>query len=143
MAGLGSSPSITTVCIVGDRQLGRFGGLKRLSRAIQTSWIAAVIFIVAAEAWYGLGGNAVAAQSLYGTPRFSIVVLPFANLSGDPTQEPIADAISSKLERLARQECQRHEHATAARLLLLLPGCLPVARESRHAIVRAVVAEGD
>jgi len=31
-----------------------------------------------------------------------------------------------ELECLARRECQRHEHATAARLPLLLSGCLPV-----------------
>jgi TolB-like protein/class 3 adenylate cyclase/predicted Zn-dependent protease len=30
-------------------------------------------------------------------PRFSIVVLPFANLSGDPDQDPLADAITEDL----------------------------------------------
>jgi hypothetical protein len=97
MAGFRSSASIATVCLVGDRQLGRFRGLKHLLRAIQTSWIAAFVFIGAAGTWYGLGDNAVAAQSALGTARFSVVVLPFGNLSGDPTQDPIADAISSKL----------------------------------------------
>jgi TolB-like protein len=97
MAGSRSSPSIATVCIVGNRQLGPFGRLKPLLRAIRTSWIAAFVFIVPAGAWDGLGGNAAASQSLLGTPRFSVVVLPFANLSGDPMQEPIADAISNKL----------------------------------------------
>jgi hypothetical protein len=52
MAGFRSSASITTVCIVGNRQLGRFGPLKHLLRAIQTSWIAAFIFIVTTEAWF-------------------------------------------------------------------------------------------
>jgi TolB-like protein len=97
MGGFRSSASITTVCIVGDRQLGRFDGLKHLLRAIQTLWIAAFIFVMAGGTWYGPGGNAVAAQPLPGTPRFSIVVLPFANLSGDPTQESVAETISSKL----------------------------------------------
>jgi TolB-like protein/Tfp pilus assembly protein PilF len=87
----------TTVCIVGDRQLGRSGRLKHSLRVMQSSCIAAFIFIVAAGAWHGLGGNAATAQSIQQTPRIAIVVLPFANLSGDPTQEPIADAIGSKL----------------------------------------------
>jgi TolB-like protein len=32
-----------------------------------------------------------------GPPRFSIVVLPFANLSGDPTQDYLADVLSDAL----------------------------------------------
>jgi hypothetical protein len=48
-----------------------------------------------------------------------------------------------ELERLAGHERQGHEHATAGGLLLSLPGGLPVAGKRRHAIVRAVVAEGD
>jgi TolB-like protein/Tfp pilus assembly protein PilF len=97
MAGFGMRALITAGLVIGDCRSDRFGGLKNLLHAIPTSRIARFIFIVAAGAWYGLGGNGVAAQSLPGTPRFSILVLPFANLSGDPTQEPIADAISSKL----------------------------------------------
>ena len=97
MAGFPRSASIASVCIVGLRQSGRFGRLKRLARTVQTSWIAVFILVIAAGAGCSLGGNAVAAQSLPGTPRFSIVVLPFANLSGDPSQESLADAISSNL----------------------------------------------
>ena len=41
------------------------------------------------------------------------------------------------------QERQRHENAATAGLLLQLPGGLPVASEGRHAIVGAVIAEGD
>jgi hypothetical protein len=48
-----------------------------------------------------------------------------------------------ELEGSARQKRQRNENAAAARLLFLLPSGLPVASEGRHAIVRAVVAEGD
>src|ERR1700729_2450369 len=47
-----------------------------------------------------------------------------------------------ELERLTRQKRKRNEYAAAARLLFLLPGGLPVAREGRHAIVGAVVTEG-
>jgi TolB-like protein len=110
------SVSIIVGRIVGDRRLGRFGGLKHLFHAIPTSRIVRFIFIVAAGAWYGLGVNAAAAQSLPGTPRFSVVVLPFANLSGDPMQGSLADAISSKLtSALARLRGSRVvEHSTAA-----------------------------
>jgi hypothetical protein len=71
--------------------------------------------------------------------QFEVSDLQLGPLAGN--DRPIFRPI--ELECLTRQECQRHEHATAARLLLLLPSGLPVARESRHAIVRAVVAEGD
>ena len=63
--------------------------------------------------------------------------LQFGPLAADdrPVFRPV------ELERLARQERQRHERAAAARLLFLLPQ-RPSSRErSRHAIVRAVVAE--
>jgi adenylate cyclase len=47
-----------------------------------------------------------APQSLATTPRFSIVVLPFANLSGDRTQNYLADVITEELttslSRIAR-----------------------------------------
>jgi hypothetical protein len=58
-----------------------------------------------------------------------------------PDDRPIFRLV--ELERLAGQERQRHERATAARLLFLLPSRLPVANESRHPIVRAVVAEDE
>ena len=48
-----------------------------------------------------------------------------------------------ELERLAGLKRQRHEGAAPAGLLLPLPLRLPLAREGRHAIVGAVVAEGD
>jgi hypothetical protein len=64
--------------------------------------------------------------------------LQFGPLAAD--DRPIFRPV--ELERLARQKRQRHEHAAAARLLFLLPSGLPVARERRHAIVGAVVAEG-
>ena len=64
--------------------------------------------------------------------------LQFGPLAGD--DRPIFRPV--ELERLARQKRKRHEHAAAARLLVLLPGGLPVASEGRHAIVGAVVTEG-
>ena len=64
--------------------------------------------------------------------------LQFGPLAADdrPVFRPV------ELEGFTRRERQRHEDAAAARLLLLLPGALPVAGEGRHAIVGAAVAEG-
>ena len=54
--------------------------------------------VIAAGAWYFLAGNRTAATP---PPReaahLSIVVLPFANLSGDPSQDYFADAITDNL----------------------------------------------
>ena len=58
-----------------------------------------------------------------------------------PDDRPILRPV--ELERLARQERQRHERAATAGLLLAMPGRLPLAGEGRHAVVGAVVAEGD
>ena len=63
--------------------------------------------------------------------------LQLGPLAGD--DRPIFRPV--ELERLARQERQRHEHAAAARLLFLLPSGLPVASEGRHAIVGAIIAK--
>ena len=47
------------------------------------------------------------------TPRLSIVVLPFANLSNDPEQEYFADGITDDLttiSRGSRRSCDRSQH---------------------------------
>jgi len=46
-----------------------------------------------------------------------------------------------ELERFAGQKRQRHESAAATGLFLAMPRRLPLARESRHAVVGAVVAQ--
>ena len=54
----------------------------------------------AVGAWYVLGANrsaTVATKSPPGAARLSIVVLPFANLSGDPAQDYLADALTDQL----------------------------------------------
>src|ERR1700722_3211182 len=71
--------------------------------------LAALVVLVAAGAWYFLGANRV---TLATTPapapvlsnagptepaHLSIVVLPFANLSGDPAQDYFADGITDNL----------------------------------------------
>jgi adenylate cyclase len=53
---------------------------------------ATLVILVAAGAWYFLGANR-AAQAAH----LSLVVLPFANLSGDPSQDYFADGVTENL----------------------------------------------
>ena len=53
---------------------------------------AALVILVAAGAWYFLGANRPAEAA-----HLSIVLLPFANLSGDPAQDYFADGITENL----------------------------------------------
>ena len=47
-------------------------------------------------------------------PRLSIVVLPFANLSGDPEQEYFVDGVTESLTTdLSRISARRHRQHTA------------------------------
>jgi adenylate cyclase len=56
--------------------------------------IAAVLLLVAAGGWYMLGGRLTKpAQAAH----LSVVVLPFTNLSGDPSQDYFADGITENL----------------------------------------------
>jgi len=63
--------------------------------------IAALLILIAASAWYLLGANRpapVASNSARSeAARLSIVVLPFANLSGDPTRDYLVDALTDEL----------------------------------------------
>ena len=64
--------------------------------------IAALLVVIAAGSWYFLGANRTAPVVANAPPplaaqRFSIVVLPFANLSGDPAQDYLADALTDEL----------------------------------------------
>jgi hypothetical protein len=65
-------------------QKGRFG-LAPLAAAL-----AALMVVVAGGTWWFLKAPAEAA-------RFSIVVLPFANLSGDPGRDYLVDALTDEL----------------------------------------------
>jgi TolB-like protein/class 3 adenylate cyclase/Flp pilus assembly protein TadD len=62
------------------------------------AWLAAAItallFLSAAGGWYVLNGRAPKSAE---AAHLSIVVLPFANLSGDPSQDYFADGISENL----------------------------------------------
>jgi len=52
---------------------------------------AALLIVIAGGAWYFFGANRPA------TPHLSMVVLPFANLSGDPAQDYLVDALTDEL----------------------------------------------
>jgi adenylate cyclase len=77
---------------------------RRLRRALIVS---ALIVFAAARAWRGQDSStppsptppaaAVTDDKLARAPRLSIVVLPFANLSGDPEQDTLADGLTDDL----------------------------------------------
>jgi adenylate cyclase len=69
-------------------------------RHLNRRWLAAAgmaaVLVVAAGLW--LGFKPAKQPSLAGSvPRLSIAVLPFTNLSGDPTQDYLADVITEEL----------------------------------------------
>ena len=68
-------------------------------RAIATGTVLALL-VGGAIAWFGLPGFSAGAADQppsLGTPRLSIAVLPFANLSGDNGQDYFADALTEDL----------------------------------------------
>jgi adenylate cyclase len=78
------------------------------SRGVRRAVIAAAILVVLAASgastwhwWFGAarapGTSPAEAAATTAAPRFSIVVLPFANLSGDPEQQYLADVLTENL----------------------------------------------
>jgi TolB-like protein/class 3 adenylate cyclase len=64
--------------------------------------IAALLILIAGAAWHFFGANRSASVVSNAPPplaaqRLSIVVLPFANLSGDPAQDYLVDALTDEL----------------------------------------------
>jgi TolB-like protein len=60
----------------------------------------AAFFAIGGGAWYLVDANRtpnIASKGPAQAPRLSIVVLPFANLSGDPTHDYIADGLTDDL----------------------------------------------
>jgi len=70
---------------------------RRSARAPLAIGIAALLVLIAAGVWYLLAGNRAASNAPAETAHLSIVVLPFANLSGDPSQDYFADGITENL----------------------------------------------
>ena len=67
----------------------KLGGLVLLWPAV-----AALLFLAAASGWFVLAGKGAKTTE---AARLSIVVLPFANLSGDPAQDYLVDALTDEL----------------------------------------------
>ena len=83
---------------------------RRSALTLLAAGIAALFILIAAGAWYLFIANRPAVVTTTATApaasnaplplaaqRFSIVVLPFANLSGDPAQDYLADALTDEL----------------------------------------------
>jgi adenylate cyclase len=56
--------------------------------------VAALLFLAAASGWFVLAGRGAKTTE---AARLSIVVMPFANLSGDPAQDYLVDALTDEL----------------------------------------------
>jgi adenylate cyclase len=67
---------------------------KRSRLALRGAGIAALLLLIA-SVWYFLAANH--AKSPATAAHLSVVVLPFANLSGDPAQDYLADALTDEL----------------------------------------------
>ena len=67
---------------------------RRFGLAPLAAGIVALLVLVVGAGWYVLAGRGVKSPEV---ARLSIVVLPFANLSGDPTQDYFADGITENL----------------------------------------------
>ena len=73
---------------------------RRFGLAPLAAALAALLVVVAGGAWWFLNANrpaSVATKAPAEAARLSIVVLPFANLSGDPGQDYLVDALTDEL----------------------------------------------
>ena len=73
---------------------------RRFGLAPLAAALAALLIVIAGGAWWFLDANRpanVATKAPAEAARLSIVVLPFANLSGDPAQDYLVDALTDEL----------------------------------------------
>jgi adenylate cyclase len=73
---------------------------RRFGLAPLAATLAALMVVIAGGAWWLLNANrpaSVATKAPAEAARLSIVVLPFANLSGDPGQDYLVDALTDEL----------------------------------------------
>ncbi len=73
---------------------------RRFGLAPLAAALAALLIVVAGGAWWFLDSNrpaSVATKAPAEAARLSIVVMPFANLSGDPGQDYLVDALTDEL----------------------------------------------
>ena len=73
---------------------------RRFGLAPLAAALAALLVVIAGGAWWFLNANrpaSVATKTPAEAARLSIVVLPFANLSGDPAQDYLVDALTDEL----------------------------------------------
>jgi len=73
---------------------------RRFRLAPLAAALAALLVVIAGGGWWVLNANrpaGVAAKAPAEAARLSIVVLPFANLSGDPGQDYLVDALTDEL----------------------------------------------
>ncbi len=73
---------------------------RRFGLAPLAAALAALLVVIAGGAWWFLNANrpaSVATKAPAEAARLSIVVLPFANLSGDPGQDYLVDALTDEL----------------------------------------------
>jgi TolB-like protein/class 3 adenylate cyclase/tetratricopeptide (TPR) repeat protein len=73
---------------------------RRFALAPLAAALAALLILIAGGAWWFLNANraaSVATKTPAEAARLSIVVLPFANLSGDPGQDYLVDALTDEL----------------------------------------------
>jgi adenylate cyclase len=73
---------------------------RRFGLASLAAALAALVIVIAGGAWWFLNANqpaSVATKAPAEAARHSVVVLPFANLSGDPGQDYLVDALTDEL----------------------------------------------
>ena len=86
---------VTSMTAVAPTPQRRRFGLAPLAAAL-----AALLVVIAVGAWWFLNANrpaSIATKAPAEAARLSIVVLPFANLSGDPGQDYLVDALTDEL----------------------------------------------